>query len=105
MGVVYRARDTKLNRTVALKMIVSGHLATGAEVERFKVEAEAAARLEHPNIVPIYEVGFEGGRHFFTMKYVEGEVSAGHCRKAMTSRRVTQKVATLSTILNEMPRL
>jgi serine/threonine protein kinase/WD40 repeat protein len=72
MGVVYRARDVKLNRTVALKMILTGHLATGVEVERFKVEAEAAARLEHPNIVPIYEIGFEGGRHFFTMKFVEG---------------------------------
>jgi WD40 repeat protein len=72
MGVVYRARHTRLNRFVALKMIRAGQFAGPAEVRRFRIEAEAAARLEHPNIVPIYEVGEHEGRPFFTMKLVEG---------------------------------
>src|SRR4051812_28574878 len=72
MGVVYLARQNSLNRLVALKMISAGRLATDAEVQRFHTEAEAAARLDHPNIVPVYEVGEKEGCHFFTMKFVEG---------------------------------
>lgn len=72
MGIVYQARHRTLNRTVALKMILSGHLASEEEVQRFYTGAEAAAQLDHPGIVPIFEVGEHGGQHFFSMAFVDG---------------------------------
>ncbi len=72
MGVVYRARHKGLKRLVALKMILSGPIATFEERERFLREAELAANLDHPSIVPIYEIGEHENRLYFSMKLVEG---------------------------------
>ena len=72
MGVVYRARQITLNRIVALKMILTGKLADPEDVQRFRMEAEAAGRLTHPNIVAIYGVGDIQGQHYFSMEFIEG---------------------------------
>ena len=72
MGVVYKAYQEDLNRTVAIKMIRGGRFADDRELKRFQAEAEAAANLRHPGIVAIHQVGAEDGNHFFAMDFVAG---------------------------------
>jgi serine/threonine protein kinase len=72
MGFVYKARQISLGRFVALKTIRAGHFASSQEVERFRSEARQLSQLDHPNIVPVYEVREHDGQHFFTMKFIEG---------------------------------
>lgn len=80
MGIVYRARQRSLDRVVALKLILSGQFASEQSKERFRTEAKAAANLQHPNIVPVHEVGEQDGFQFYTMDYILGQSLAETAR-------------------------
>ena len=96
MGVVFKARHKRLNRIAAIKMIRSGKLSSPEDIQRFYVEANAAAQLDHPGIVPIYEIGEHEGQPFFAMKFIEGGSLAQHIDKLRSSR--TKLVAFVAKI-------
>jgi serine/threonine protein kinase len=88
MGVVYLARDERLDRFIALKVLPATHATDSATVERFLREARTAARLAHPNVVPVYHAGEVGGTAYFTMAFVEGESLADRVRERGPLRAV-----------------
>ena len=87
-GVVHLARDEELKREVALKMLLGPAAADAEEVARLKREAQAAARLRHPNVMQVYEVGTEKGRTYFTMEYVKGRTLAVAARELAERRKL-----------------
>src|SRR2546430_13197438 len=99
-GVVFRARQKSLNRTVALKVISLGQWASKAHLKRFRREAEAAASLDHPSIVPIYEVGERDGSCYFSMKFVEGgQLDEVTKRDPLPPRRAAELIAKIARIV------
>src|SRR6266581_4346276 len=101
MGVIYRARDLPLNRVVALKLMLAGQFAGEREVKRFRSEAQAAARLDHPNIVPLYEFGELEGRPFLSMRFVDGTNLADQLDgKPMEAHRLAQLMGPLARAIH-----
>lgn len=97
MGMVFRAWQGRLKRHVALKLMLPDQLDSASQVRRFRIEAEATARLEHPNIVPIYEIGESGGQHFLSMKLIQGETLGQLlARRRFEARVACEFVATLA---------
>ena len=97
MGMVYKAHQRSLNRMVALKMILRGELATPEDRTRFRTEAQAAAHLEHPNIVPVYDAGEHEGQAYFSMRFIEGQTLAALlARGPMRPRDAARYLAVIS---------
>jgi serine/threonine protein kinase len=97
MGVVYKARQTRLNRLVAVKMLPPGGAVTADQLARFRIEAEALARLKHPNIVAIYDVGEYQGQPYVVLEYISGpslaQVLGGRSQEPQASARLIETVA------------
>src|SRR5262249_42079719 len=97
MGVVYKARQKDLDRLVALKMVLSGQLATAEQLARFHDEARFTARLHHPNIVSIYETGDIFGQPYFAMQYIGGPSLAEQLRRGpLPPEHAARLVATVA---------
>jgi serine/threonine protein kinase len=104
MGIVYKAWQPGLERFVAVKTIRSGLLATTADVERFQREAKAAAKLRHPNIIAIHEIGEQDGQHYFAMDYVPGENLATLARQQpFLPEQAAQITATVANAISSRP--
>src|SRR5438067_6878147 len=100
-GVVYRARQKSLNRTVALEIVALGHWASTTHLKRFRLEAEAAAGLNHPSIVPIHEIGERDGCCYFSMNFVDGKaLDEVAKREPMSTRAAAKLVAKLARTVN-----
>jgi eukaryotic-like serine/threonine-protein kinase len=91
MGVVYKARHKTLDRVVALKMILAGRLAADDDLVRFRTEAEAAAKLQHPHIVAVHDVGEVDGQHYFSMEFIDGPTLAQRLAKGPLPSRVAAR--------------
>lgn len=101
MGVVYKARHKKLNRIAALKMILGGRFSSQDDVQRFHIEAKAAAGLDHSGIVPVYEIGEHDGQAFFAMKYIEGGSLAQNVERFRNDPRAAiQMLASVANAVN-----
>ncbi len=98
MGCVWKAWDTQLQRTVALKQILGG--GNARQVERFMREAQTAARLRHPNIVAVHDVGVQDGQHYFTSDYVEGTSLEGAMARGLPARQALELVRAIGEALS-----
>ena len=102
MGIVYRATRKLDNRSVAIKMILRGDFASTADRQRFQAEADAAAQLDHPNIVPIYEIGEHEGQAFFCMRLIEGQtLSQRLAQGPVSSRQAAQLLLEISRAIDD----
>ena len=101
MGIVYKARQVSLNRTVAVKVLLFGQFSSDAFVKRFRTEAQAAASLQHPNIVAIHEVGEHEGQHYFSMDYIQGRSLAELVReKPLPANQAAEYVLTVARAIH-----